>query len=98
MGTYDADQLRQLLGLWERDGGVLNSDQLQALVEWEETPEDSRARLKDEIAELGAGIRATPHTPAQEIYPRKRGLEDDSQPAKASQTLLQRLRSLFARR
>jgi hypothetical protein len=57
----------------ERSDGILCSDQLQALVEWGETPEDSRVQLKDEIAQLGAGIRATPDTPAQEIYPHERG-------------------------
>jgi hypothetical protein len=78
MRTYDQDQLRQLIELWERDIGVLSSDQLQALVEWEETPEDVRARLKDEMAELGAGIQAVPHTAAQDVQPRNRVIEDDS--------------------
>jgi hypothetical protein len=78
MRTYDNDQLRDLLGLWERNVGALSSDQMQALVEWEETPEDVRDRLKDEIAGLGAGIRAHPHTPAQDVHPREQGLEDDS--------------------
>jgi hypothetical protein len=96
MGTYDADQLRELLGLWQRDQGVLSSDQMQALVEWEETPEDVRARLTDEITALGAGIKAAPVTPAQEVYPRKR--DDSRPPQRAGQTLLDRLRSLFGRR
>ena len=70
MTTYERDQLRELLEMWERGDGILSSDQLQALVDWEKTPEDARAQLKNEIAQLGAGIRATPDTPAQEIYPR----------------------------
>ena len=69
MGTYDAGQLRRLLDLWERGDGVLSSDQLEALAEWSETPEPARDRLKAEIADLGAGIRATPDTPAQDIHP-----------------------------
>jgi hypothetical protein len=75
--TYDSDQLRELLELWKRGDGILSSDQLQALVDWEETPEDARAQLKDKIAQLGAGIRATPDTPAQEVYPHERGLKGE---------------------
>jgi hypothetical protein len=44
VSVYDADQLRQFLELWERDGH-LGGDQMRALVEWDETPEDVRARL-----------------------------------------------------
>jgi hypothetical protein len=41
----DADQLRDLLELWERKVGRLSSDQIQALIDWDKTPDDVRAAL-----------------------------------------------------
>jgi len=48
--TYNDEGLRQLLDLWEREGS-LTRDQMHALAEWEQTPEDAREafarQLKD---------------------------------------------------
>lgn len=90
MGTYSADQLRELLDLWEREGGELSQTQIEALIEWEETSEGVRARLRDVLAERkpASGVAPVPLTPKQTEYLREQNLLPPPR-----RTLLQRLLS-----
>jgi hypothetical protein len=47
---YDAVELRVLLRRWER-GSVLGPSEMQALLEWDETPKDEHAELRVLIEE-----------------------------------------------
>jgi hypothetical protein len=66
--TYDADQLRQFLELWRRADGNLSLDQMEALAEWQETPEDVREGLQPAIEtgrRYAARTAPAPSTPKQ---------------------------------
>jgi hypothetical protein len=89
--TYDADQLRQFLELWGRDDGHLSLEQMQALADWEETPESARQELNAAIEErrpltsTETDYAAADTSPA----PRERGLFQAPEPE--SRPLFQRL-------
>ncbi len=63
--TYTAAELAQLLELWRRPGGVLARDQLQALLEWRDTPAEDRGGLQADLATTVQHADPTPLAPSQ---------------------------------
>jgi len=47
---YTDDELRRFLGMWVDDATLLSSDQVKALIAWEQTPETTRVRLEVALA------------------------------------------------
>jgi hypothetical protein len=73
---YSEDQLAEFLGLW-RQGGHLSPAQIEALSEWDQTPDDVREALRPKIEEERGRAAATapaPLTPAEVEYGRQQGL------------------------
>jgi hypothetical protein len=67
MFTYSEQQLRELLELW-REGGHLSPAQMEALAEWDQTPDDVREALRPGLEENrrhAAAIAPAPLTPTQ---------------------------------
>jgi len=96
--TYDPDQLRRFLELWHREGGRLSIDQMKALAEWQETPEDVREALMPAIERArrhAARAVPAPLTPAQTEYGREHGLIDE--PRLESPSPLQRVAAAIRR-
>jgi len=46
MTTHSADQLRELLELWDRNSQGLSEAQMSALVDWDETPAATKAKIE----------------------------------------------------
>jgi len=98
--TYDADQLRQFLELWGRDDGHLSLEQMQALAEWKQTPEDARQELQAAIEER----RPLPSTETDYAaadtspVPRERGLfhAPEPEPRPLFQRLAAAIRNAFS--
>jgi hypothetical protein len=63
--TYTADQLRELLTLWQQPGGVLTPAQLRALLSWSETPAVERDELEAQLAATQQVGDAKPLAPNQ---------------------------------
>lgn len=100
MSSYNDDSLRQLLALWGEKDGHLSSDQLQALLDWDNTPDDARRALKVELEERGPEPDLSPAPfPAQRDSLRESGL--DPEPESESRSKFQRfgsaIRGLFFR-
>jgi hypothetical protein len=95
--SYSDDSLRQLLALRDQPDGVLSTDQKQALILWEQTPDQARRELEAELRERGPAPVDTvaPLTPREREELRSKGLLEEEAPATAS--LLDRIRS-FVRR
>jgi hypothetical protein len=94
--SYSDDSLRQLLELHRTPDGVLSTDQMRALVMWEQTPEDVRLELEQELRERGPTPERAPLTLREEEYLREKGLLENT--AANSPSLLDRVRSLFRRK
>ena len=95
--SYSDDSLRQLLEIHGTPDGVLSTDQMQALLMWEQTPDETRRALEEELRERGPSpeIAAAPLTPRETEYLREKGLIE--QEASASPSWLERIRSFFRR-
>jgi hypothetical protein len=100
--TYDAAELQRLLEFWQSKGQPLQSKgevvlslaQMQALVEWDKTPEYVREELKTAIEEVqlpSVAASAAPLTPLQHKEAAEHGLLEEPKPA--SESLFGRLRS-----
>lgn len=92
MVTYDADQLRQFLELWRRGEGNLRLDQMEALADWQETPDDVREALQPAIerrSRYEARTAPAPLTPKQAGEQRNQGLLEE--PEQESRPLGERL-------
>jgi hypothetical protein len=83
---YGADELRVLLQRWER-GAYLGPYEMEALLEWDETPKDARAELRVLIQEHWTGVE-----PGEGLRARNRS------PKSLPGLLQERLRSIFTRR
>jgi hypothetical protein len=81
--TYTADQLRELLTLWQQPGGVLAPAELRALLSWSETPAGERHELQAQLAATQQVGDAKPLAATQ-----RRG----------HVSLIDRVRSFFSRR
>jgi hypothetical protein len=94
--SYNNDALRQLLALREEPGGFLSREQIEALVDWDQTPEATRRELQAELAALGAPDTApAPRTARETDALREKGSLEDEGPRRP--TLLQRIRSVLRR-
>lgn len=101
MSSYNDDSLRQLLELWGEKDGHLSSDQIQALLDWENTPDDARRALEAELQERGPDPDPSP---APVTAPRGDVLREsgrDPERESESRSKLQRfgsaIRGLFSR-
>jgi hypothetical protein len=93
VSKYDADEMRRFLDLREREGADhLSRDQLQALVDFEETPASVReALLLDlELLDLAADTRPPPLTARETRSLSGQGLLD-APSVRERQSPLQRL-------
>lgn len=95
MARYSDEELRRLLELWRREDARLSVDQMEAVVEWEETPEDVREELRPAIEagrQHAARTAPGPLTPdqAEELRKVERRAEQTERPS-----LLRRLRSFL---
>jgi hypothetical protein len=98
--TYDADQLRQFLELWRREDGNLSLDQMEALADWQETPEGVREALQPAI-ERGrrypARTAPAPLTPKQAEEQRNQGLLEEPEESRLlGERLAAFIRSAFS--
>jgi hypothetical protein len=93
--SYNDDSLRQLLAVRDEPSGVLSRDQIEALIEWEQTPDGARRELEAELRQLGPSPDDTPAPLTPRETEHLKGLleEEPSEPA----SLLDRLRSFFRR-
>lgn len=82
-GTYKTDELRELLTLWQRPGGVLTPRELRALLAWTGTPTEERFELEARLNATQQVADATPLAANQ-----RRGHNN----------LIDRLRSFLTRR
>jgi hypothetical protein len=95
MTTYTEDQLRDLLELWGRNSQGLSEAQMSALVEWNETPEATKAKIRKMVEARQTGVRPQRLTGAEESYLQERGLgakaERAAEPKPSKPSLLGRL-------
>jgi len=100
VSSYNDDSLRQLLELWGEKDGHLSSDQIQALLDWENTPDDARRALEVELAERGPEPDLSPApVTAQRDLLREGGLdpERESESRSKFQRFGSAIRGLFSR-
>jgi hypothetical protein len=97
MTTYSRDQLRELLELWGRNSQGLSEAQMSALIEWDETPATTKAKIQKMVEARQTGTRPQRLSATEEVYLQGRGLgpeavgaADPSEPSKPS--LMGRLR------
>jgi hypothetical protein len=88
MSTYSEDQLRDLLDLWDRNSQGLSEAQMSALIEWDETPEATKAQIQKMVAARQTGVRPQRLSATEEAYLQERGLGSEaggsSEPSKPS--------------
>ncbi len=92
MGDYTDDQLRDLLELWGRNSQGLSESHMTALVAWDKTPEETRAKIASMIAARQTGVRPQRLSADEDAFLQERGLgtaEESSNPS--------RTRKLFRR-
>jgi hypothetical protein len=100
MTTHSADQLRELLELWDRNSQGLSEAQMSALVDWDETPAATKAKIERMLEARQTGTRPQRLSATEEAHLQRRGLGPEaggaadpskhSEPSKPS--LLGRLR------
>ena len=97
MTTYTHEQLHELLELWDRNSQGLSEAQMTALLEWDETPDATKAKVQKMVEARQTGVAPQRLTATEEAYLQERGLgheatdaAETSEPSKPS--LMGRLR------
>jgi hypothetical protein len=96
MADYTEEQLRDLLGLWERNSQGLSEAQMVALIDWDETPEATRSKIQSMVDARQTGTRPQRLSATEETYLQERGLGTEPEPGKPSPT--KKLFGIFRRR
>jgi len=78
MTTFGADQLRELLELWDRNSQGLSEAQMSALIEWDETPAATKAKIRKMLEARRTGTRPQRLSATEEAYLQGRGLGQET--------------------
>ena len=78
MTTFGADQLRELLELWDRNSQGLSEAQMSALIEWDETPAATKAKIRKMLEARRTGTRPQRLSATEEAYLEGRGLGEET--------------------
>lgn len=100
MTTYSTDQLRDLLDLWDRNSQGLSEAQMSALIDWDETPAETRTKIQKMLEARQTGTRPQRLSGAERTFLEERGLArevagagaESSERSKPKQSLKDRLR------